>query len=140
MSDARPEPPANPHSPWKEWGQALDRLDEALRMKASEAGFASILRDAAIQRFEFSLELTWKTLKRALEAEGLEAATPRQALQKAFAAGWIDEESLWLGMLRDRNLTSHTYREALAVEIHSRLPRYLEKLRALHGLLRSRTA
>ncbi len=39
----------------------------------------------------------------------------------------LDEAAARLGleMVRDRNLTVHTYNEALAEEIHGRLKRYL---------------
>ena len=41
-------------------------------------------------------------------------------LKQAFAFGLIqtpDEADVWLAMLEDRNLTTHTYREALAETI-----------------------
>ena len=67
--------------------------------------------------------------------EGIEANTPRECLQQAYVAHWLDDETLWLTMLRDRNLTSHTYREALALEIFSHLPSYLSAMTDLHALL-----
>lgn len=108
--------------------RALLRLEEAL----AEPEDNSLRIDGAIQRFEFSFELTWKAIKRGLlEFEGIEVASPRQALQQAYAVGWIDDEALWLSLLKDRNLTSHTYKEALANEIFGRLENYCATMKAL---------
>jgi len=54
--------------------------------------------------------------------QGIEANSPRRALQQAYRLGWLDDEQRWLKLLEDRNPTSHTYREALAQEIYSRIP------------------
>jgi hypothetical protein len=40
-------------------------------------------------------------------------------------------------MMRDRNLTSHTYREVLALAVYRRLPEHLALLEKLHRTLRS---
>lgn len=95
--------------------RALERLDEALAQPED-----AFIRDALIQRFEFTFELAWKAMQRFLQAQGLAAGTPRQTLRLAPRAGLLvgdDEVAAWLEMLDDRNLTSHTYREALAAEI-----------------------
>ena len=119
----------------REWGHALERLHEAL---CRDPTADSIVLDACIQRFEFCVELTWKVLKKILEFEGEQAKTPKQALQKAYAIEWIDDEALWLNMLRDRNLTSHTYKERLAQEIYARIPAYYAIMRPLHTFLVAR--
>jgi nucleotidyltransferase substrate binding protein (TIGR01987 family) len=83
-----------------------------------------IVRDAAIQRFEFTFELVWKTLQLYLEHEGLESGGPRAVLKRAFIIKLIpdqDEGDVWLQMLDDRNLTSHAYDEMLAVRIYTRI-------------------
>lgn len=95
----------------------LQRLREALAVPADQP----LAVDGTIQRFEFAIEVCWKTLKRALAYEGIEALTPREAIVEAFAAGLVDDESAWLEMLRDRNLTSHIYDEAMALGIYGRI-------------------
>ena len=95
---------------------ATARLIEAAGQPESD-----ILRDAVIQRFEFSFELVWKTLKLYLERQGHECGGPRPTLKKAFAEGLIttpEEADVWLQMLEDRNLTSHAYEEELAIRIY----------------------
>lgn len=77
--------------------------------------------DASIQRFEFTVELFWKCLKRLIEEKGKEVNYPKDVLQEAYAGRLIDNESTWLKMLHDRNRTSHTYDEALADEIYGHI-------------------
>ena len=93
-------------------------------------------RDKAgvIQAFEFTYELAWKTFQRLAQSEGLQVATPRQAFTSAIQIGIIppEDEAIWLQMMQDRNLTSHTYHERLATEIVARIrTTYLPTLRAV---------
>jgi nucleotidyltransferase substrate binding protein (TIGR01987 family) len=100
----------------KDVRKATERLIQAVQQPESD-----ILRDAAIQRFEFSFELVWKTLKLYLERQGHECGGPRSTLKKAFTEGLIstpEDGDVWLQMLEDRNLTTHTYDEELAIRIY----------------------
>jgi nucleotidyltransferase substrate binding protein (TIGR01987 family) len=99
---------------------ALARLEEALKEPESNR----LAVDGTIQRFEFAIELMWKTLRRALLTEGIESKTPREALMEAYRAQWLDNEEIWLSMLRDRNETSHIYDEQKARDIYGRISRY----------------
>ena len=120
------------HLAFAELGGALDRLDEALSLPPE----TPLLVDGTMQRFEFCFELACKSLKLALsEWEGLSSASPRQALEQAYALRWIECEEPWLQMLQDRNLSSHTYREGLAREIHARIPGHARHLRGLLSAL-----
>ena len=95
---------------------AVKRLREAVAQPESD-----LIRDAVIQRFEFTFELVWKSLKLYLERQGLDCGGPRSTLKKAFTEGLInspDEADVWLRVLEDRNLTSHAYDEALASRIY----------------------
>ncbi|MBU5484090.1 nucleotidyltransferase substrate binding protein [Clostridium sp. MSJ-11] len=95
--------------------KALDRLKEGLLQYNDEN---ELLRDGLIQRFEFTFELAWKTLKELFEDEGLMGLnSPKSVLKEAFSAGIIENEKLWLDMLVDRNSTSHMYSESNAIEI-----------------------
>ncbi|MHB1047030.1 MAG: HI0074 family nucleotidyltransferase substrate-binding subunit [Thermoanaerobaculia bacterium] len=98
---------------------ALDRLGEALREPKSD-----IVRDAAIQRFEFSFELFWKALKARAESDGLRVVSPRDALRAAFQLGLLADDDLVFQMLEDRNRTSHLYNAAMAEDVFSRIPAY----------------
>ena len=94
--------------------------------------------DGTIQRFEFVFELFWKTLRRLLAEEGVDTSTPREALQGAFAAGWIADETAWLSMLEARNETSHTYDETKAREVYTSIRRHFPELTRAHRFLLDR--
>ena len=102
-------------------GESAARLAEAVAQQESD-----LIRDATIQRFEFTFEVVWKTLKLYLERQGHECGGPRPTLKKAFAENLIpdpEEADVWLQMLEDRNLPSHAYDEALASRIYGRIVR-----------------
>ena len=98
---------------------ALTRLQEAVTQPETP-----ILRDAVSQRFEFTFELTWKTLQLYLEHRGLGCGSPRATIKKTFSEGVIptlEEADVWLQMLDDRNLTSHADDEELAQRIYQHI-------------------
>ena len=103
--------------------KALDRLREVTGIDE----VPTITRDAAIQRFEFTFEAIWKVAKMYLrEIEGLEIGSPKGVIRACMQVGILSDEetSLGLEMVDDRNLTSHTYNEELAVSIYERLDEY----------------
>ena len=113
-------------------GRALDRLEEALARPTLD----DLEMDGTIQRFEVTVELFWKTLRRALVEERRQVETPRQAMSWGWRAGWLeDDEELWTRMLDDRNLTSHVYGEAAAREVFARIAGYARAMRAAHAAL-----
>ena len=113
-------------------GNALKRLDEALRLPEN----GPLVVDGTIQRFEFVIELFWKTLMRLLASEGIQTSTPREAIKAAFRAGWIDDEEAWLAMIADRNATSHIYNETQALHVYRRVRAHAPRLRKAYRLLK----
>lgn len=106
--------------------KALTRLCEALENPETD-----LTRDASIQRFEFCFELAWKAIQEHARKEGLDCQSPKGCLKLAFKGLWIEDEKGWLAMLEDRNRTTHTYDEQLAMNLYRQLPRYLPLLQAL---------
>ena len=60
--------------------------------------------------------------------------------QSGLSAGWINEEDLWIQMLDDRNVTSHTYDEPIAVEIYEHIKNYFPEFKKLSELIRQKHA
>lgn len=107
--------------------RALAAFNEVMQIKHP----SSIERDAAIQRFEFTFEACWKAAKVVLYVyEGLDIGSPKGIVRACRDIGVLtDEQTVTaLKMVDDRNLTSHTYNESLAVQICSRLPLYQQLL------------
>jgi nucleotidyltransferase substrate binding protein (TIGR01987 family) len=106
---------ARPDIRWKQrftnLAQAYRLLEEAL--DRGTANLNQLEREGLTQRFEFTFELAWKTLKDYLDESGitLPIATPREVIKTAFAANIIDDGPLWLSMLDHRYLLSHSYDE-----------------------------
>lgn len=101
--------------------KAITRLKTIVSLPVNHDGRV----EASIQCFEFVVELYWKLLKHMLAEKEIIANTPRDCFKESFAAGWIDNEEIWVKMMKDRNLSSHTYNEALANEIVDRMPTYM---------------
>lgn len=67
-----------------------------------------------IHIFEFTFELSWKTLKDFLESKEVMVSYPRDVIKQAFQHEILEDGELWMEMLEQRNLMSHTYNEELA--------------------------
>ena len=86
--------------------------------------FSIIVRDATIQRFEYTFEAIWKFLKEYLKQKvGVHVHGPKDVFREIFAAGILTEdETFHLNQIVDyRNLTVHTYKEELAQEIYEKI-------------------
>lgn len=105
--------------------QALNTLTELTDKDKN----SKVYRDAAIQRFEYTFEATWKAAKSYLKKiEGIDKGSPKGVIRYCLQADILNEEqtSLALQMVDDRNLTSHTYHEGLAKSIYGQLKSYAE--------------
>lgn len=126
---------------WKQrfsnFERALGLLEEAL---ADGPGRLNDLeKEGAVQRFEYTLELAWKTLKDFLEESGyrLEPVTPRAVVKQASEAGLLREGRVWMKMLELRNLLSHTYDQGIFEDAVATIgDDFLPALRAFHGKLK----
>ena len=99
---------------------ALATLEEAVS-DFDKTALLSV-RDGVIQRFEFTAELAWKTVREYLIDEGIaEINTPKSVMKAAFAANLVDDGDGWIGILNDRNATSHIYNEDEADKIFERI-------------------
>jgi nucleotidyltransferase substrate binding protein (TIGR01987 family) len=129
----------NPDIRWKQRFQNFDRgfvlLREALERPPDS--LSMLEKEGVIQRFEYTFELAWKTLKDYLEEGGLviTPVTPRQVIKEAFAAKVIGEGEVWVQMLDHRNLLSHTYDSSVFEQaVEAIATRYLPAMTKVHEL------
>ena len=101
------------------FGNALKTLREFISLPVTNA------RDRAgiIQAFEYTFELAWKTLQKYAQVNGIQVNGPKLVLKEALKFGLValEDEDAWLQMLDDRNLTSHAYKEDVAIEVTGRV-------------------
>lgn len=95
------------------WKQRFQNYESAfLRLKeAMEMGQLNELeRNGLIQRFEFTLDLSWKVLKDYLENKGFSfKPSPKDTLRLAQQSGFIDFAQELIDGLDIRNELSHDY-------------------------------
>ena len=117
---------------------ACDRLAFAVE-RAKQGALDDLERDGLVQRFEFTFELAWKSLKEYMEQQGVsDLRFPKQVLKEAYGAGIIDHDEIWIAMLYERNQSSHIFDEEVANQIAGQICRdFLPQLRALAEYYRS---
>jgi nucleotidyltransferase substrate binding protein (TIGR01987 family) len=117
--------------------RVLARLEQVLLRPEDD-----VVRDAMIQRFEFTFETAWKALYRLLRARGNDIDEEAyQVIPAAFARRLIIDQAGWGDMRKYRNLTSHTYDEKVAVEVAAFIrSQAVDLFRALAVELRKATA
>jgi len=97
-------------------------------------------KEGAIRRWEYCLDLAWKTAMEFLEASGLRIApiTPREVLHQAVAAGIVSDDQVWIDMFNHRNLLAHNYDGVVIAEVvYALTARYLPAMEQLHEKLGS---
>ncbi len=124
------------------WQQRFHNFDKAfvlLRSAFDEKkleDFSLLEQEGIIQRFEYTYELAWKTLKDYLEYSGnlnLSEITARNVFKEAFAANIISEEKVFIDMMLSRNLLSHTYDfDKIYIILHKIQNEFLISLNQLH--------
>ena len=92
------------------YGRAFVLLREAIEL-GQERQLSQLEREGIIQRFEYTWELVWQTLKDYLDYQGIiiDDVTPRSVIKAAYAANIISRGDDWMKALDARNKMSHTY-------------------------------
>lgn len=104
------------------WRQRFSHFNRAYRnfMQIAEYDLeklSNLEKEGFIQRFEYTLELAWKTLKDYLLEQGFdELASPKNVIRQAFQSEIITDGEVWMEALKRRNLSSHTYNEQVLEE------------------------
>lgn len=106
-----------------EFKKAVGRLEEAVLQPKND-----FLRDSTIQRFEFCIELAWKTSKRLM---GTPTSAPKDVVREMAQNSYITDVEKWLEAIDMRNLSSHTYKEDLAEKVYAFAKSFLPELKLL---------
>ena len=106
--------------------QKLEELNKAISTLREALGepFTAIVRDAVIQRFEYSFELCWKWVRDYLdEMHGIVCQSPKGCFRELQAIEIVTDEEAetLLAMTDDRNATSHMYNEEMVNKIFERV-------------------
>jgi nucleotidyltransferase substrate binding protein (TIGR01987 family) len=103
------------------WQQRFDNYQRALyqlslAMELSKQRAISDLEKlGVIQAFKFVHELSWNVIKDFLEYEGISGLVgSRSTVREAFKRGIISDGQIWMDMVDQRNLSSHTYNKPVA--------------------------
>lgn len=127
---------------WRQRFQNFERayllLRSALEERATDT-FNQLELEGLIQRFEYTFELAWKTLKDYLEHSGI--LLPQITPKAAFAAKLIEDGQIWMDMLSHRNLMSHTYDcEKFEEAVAAVRARYLDAIGQVYRVLKNEIA
>jgi len=103
---------------WKQrfenFSKAFKQLDEAIKVYPN---LSDLEKEGLVQRFEYTFELAWKTLKDYLESKGVIVSFPRDVIKEAFAAQVVEDGEVWLEMLSSRNQMAHIYEEVVFKQV-----------------------
>lgn len=118
--------------------KAVASLELALQQPKDE-----FIRDAVIQRFEYTYELCWKMLRRKLIEDLGESEvvmlSRRELFRLAADYGLISDSTHWITYHKARNETSHVYDEAKAEEVFQVASQFLPDAKKLNDELRVRS-
>jgi nucleotidyltransferase substrate binding protein (TIGR01987 family) len=117
--------------------KAIDSLRRGIDRSLGAPGDEE-LRDAVIQRFEFTMDLSWKFIQRFLKVAGIpdsEIRTKRDLFREGARLGLIEAPEKWFAFYEARNETSHTYNPEVADRVyHEALEFYPEAIWLLQEL------
>jgi nucleotidyltransferase substrate binding protein (TIGR01987 family) len=125
------------------WQQRFENFEKAFFLLRDvfleKEYFSNLEKEGIVQRFEFTFELAWKTIKDYLESTGLEIATitPKNIIKEAFSAKIIMDGEIWIDMLEKRNDVFDDYSEiAFSKTVKTIQIDYLKVLNDLYVFLK----
>jgi nucleotidyltransferase substrate binding protein (TIGR01987 family) len=99
----------------------LQKLSEAIDA-FKEGKFSDLEKEGMIQRFKYTHELAWLTIKDFYENQGeTNIQGSKDAIRLAFNRGLISNSKIWIEMIESRQLTVHTYNEDTAVKVVTKI-------------------
>ncbi len=114
--------------------KAIDQLKSGITQCTGDP-HNELLRDGVIQRFEYSMDLSWKLIQRYLKhiAQIDESAirTKNDLFREAARLRIVSSAEAWIGHYEARNETSHTYDSETAQRVFERAKLFLPDAKEL---------
>ena len=106
---------------WKQrfqnYQKALVTIKNAVELAATRE-LTDLEKQGMIQGFEFTFEMAWNVMKDYLEEQGITGIIgSKGAVRHAFNKDLIEDGQVWMDMIKDRNLTAHSYDEETALDL-----------------------
>ncbi len=125
------------------WQQRYENFQKAFNllsgaMENDLSQLSDLEKEGISQRFEFTFELAWKTMKDYMEHNGivLDMISPKTVIKQAFASGVVEDGQVWIDMLESRNLITHTYDKSNLLETLEKINKtYLKAIAGLDNFL-----
>ena len=96
---------------------AKKNLDDGIANARSD-----LEKGGAIQAFEYTYELCWKTMKRILANQSIETSIVKDIFRTAAQFNLIKDAEVWFDFIKKRNETTHTYNKETAEKVFNFLP------------------
>jgi len=120
---------------WRQRFQNFEKAFAKLREAMEREELNELERNGLVQRFEFTLDVSWKVLKDFLEEKGFVfKSSPKDTIRLAAENGYIDHAQVLIDGLEIKNELSHDYSgekfEKMEAELRQEVYPALEKLYA----------
>jgi len=120
---------------------SLNTFERSLQLEMTkyEGVELDTIKNGQIQKFEYCIELCWKTIKVFLNTvHGVDAVSPKSTIKEFYRVDLVNEQEYELitEMLDDRNRLSHIYNELFFEDIYLKLNDYLVVMKKVSERMR----
>lgn len=124
------------------WQQRFNNFEKGyflLKEALEKDSLSDLEKEGTIQRFEYTFELAWKTLKDYMAGEGVVVNFPTEVIKEGFKFEVIKEGEKWIKMLKARNTTVHEYNQDKFNEIFDDIShQYIKALDELYQFFKEK--
>lgn len=106
-------------------------LNKFFKKFQDDEDFTELEEMGLVKGFEISYELTWKTLKKVLEFQGVEALNPREVFRLSAQFGYLENSQVWFDFGKERSLTTHVYDENVFHNLINFISKFLNEFRKI---------
>lgn len=116
---------------------ALAKALETFKEAIDKENPSQLERDGIIQRFGYTFELCWKSIRKLLLHLGRQyvSSSPKPLFRDAHQENLIQDVEVWFRFIDARNRTSHTYNKKTADEVYQDIQDFNQHAQNLLGKL-----